>query len=114
MADTISSEREAVQSQAGDQNSGNRSTALEQPLVLLMIVGSFLAVSTVIAKAGPSVGWHPLALLQWSILGGALGLYLITRFGAGRRNETVSRPEGGFRRLAIYLLMSGCCSSCPT
>ncbi|MHA7773125.1 DMT family transporter [Roseibium sp. M-1] len=100
MADTISSE-------AGADGKRGRTVALEQPLVLLLVVGSFLAVSTIIAKAGPSAGWHPLALLQWSILGGALGLFLITRLGNGRRKAEVSRPEGGYGRLGIYLLMSG-------
>ncbi|MDN3718987.1 hypothetical protein QW131_06615 [Roseibium salinum] len=69
----------------------------EQPLVLLLVVGGFLAVSTVIAKAAPAIGWHPLALLQWSVLGGAIGLFALTRLWGGAR---VSRSRS-LRRPAI-------------
>ncbi len=81
---------------------------LEQPLVLLLVVGSFLAVSTVIAKAAPVAGWHPLALLQWAILGGAVGLYLITRLATGRRESgslVPIVPVG--KQLFFYLVVSG-------
>ncbi len=80
----------------------------EQPIVLLMIVGGFLAVSTVIAKAAPVFGWHPLALLQWSILGGATALFVLTRLFAARntRSEPAS-PKRPSRRLVTYLAFSG-------
>ena len=39
---------------------------------LLIAVGSLLALSAIFAKAAPAAGWHPLALLQWSMLGSAL------------------------------------------
>lgn len=80
----------------------------EQPLVLLLVVGSFLAVSTVIAKAAPAAGWHPLALLQWSILGGAAGLFVITRLAMPRHRRAGpahARPDTG--QLAVYLTVSG-------
>lgn len=79
----------------------------QQPLVLLLVVGSFLAVSTVIAKAGPLAGWHPLALLQWSILGGAIGLFVITQAFAGRRRADTEQPNTGRGKLIGYLVMSG-------
>lgn len=80
----------------------------EQPLVLLLIVGSFLAVSTIIAKAAPEFGWHPLALLQWSILGGAIGLFALTRLFAGSRSGPErARSGAGLAQLAFYLLVSG-------
>jgi len=107
MAQTFSSHAEPAQARTGEEAKTSRADTFEQPLILLLIVGGFLAVSTVIAKAGPSVGWHPLALLQWSILGGATGLYLITRLGGGRRKQIASGLEGGFRRIGFYLLMSG-------
>lgn len=79
-----------------------------QPLVLLLVVGSFLAVTTIIAKAAPMAGWHPLALLQWSILGGAACLFLVTRLAApGSRREVEGRTRSSPRRLAIYLVVSG-------
>ncbi|MCX2723078.1 DMT family transporter [Roseibium salinum] len=80
----------------------------EQPLVLLLVVGGFLAVSTVIAKAAPAIGWHPLALLQWSVLGGAIGLFALTRLW-GRKGEQVAKPAaaGDRKRFAIYLIFSG-------
>eukprot|EP00903_Cladosiphon_okamuranus_P001470 g1468.t1 len=88
-------------------NRGNASL-LEQPLILLLVVGSFLAVSTVIAKAAPGVGWHPLALLQWSILGGAGGLFLITRLAMMKRPGRAVRATVGLdRKLVIYLTLSG-------
>ncbi len=80
----------------------------EQPLVLLLIVGSFLAVSTIIAKAAPEFGWHPLALLQWSILGGAIGLFTLTRvFATDRPGPEHAGNGAAFSQLAPYLLVSG-------
>jgi drug/metabolite transporter (DMT)-like permease len=84
-----------------------RESPLDQPLVLLLIVGGFLAVSTVIAKAAPMTGWHPLALLQWSILGGAAGLFVISRIAAG--GSIAAKGDTGVSRgqFAFYLLVSG-------
>lgn len=84
-----------------------RESPLDQPLVLLLIVGGFLAVSTVIAKAAPMTGWHPLALLQWSILGGATGLFVISRIAAG--GSMAAKGDTGVSRgqFAFYLLVSG-------
>ncbi|WP_209010211.1 DMT family transporter [Labrenzia sp. THAF35] len=84
-----------------------RESPLDQPLVLLLIVGGFLAVSTVIAKAAPMTGWHPLALLQWSILGGATGLFVISRIAAG--GSITAKGDTGVSRgqFAFYLLVSG-------
>ncbi|MEP3047535.1 MAG: DMT family transporter [Roseibium sp.] len=81
---------------------------LDQPVILLLVVGSFLAISTVIAKAAPQFGWHPLALLQWSVLGGAVVLYLATRL-ANARKDTSDAETG--RRLSkpllTYMAISG-------
>ncbi|WP_422376021.1 DMT family transporter [Roseibium sp.] len=111
MSDTISREerREAAFLHGQEPASvKQREKLLDQPLVLLLVVGSFLAVSTVIAKAAPQVGWHPLALLQWSILGGATGLYLITRMaGLGKGVRQGGAVIGLDRRLVIYLTLSG-------
>ncbi|WP_209014810.1 DMT family transporter [Labrenzia sp. 5N] len=84
-----------------------RESPLDQPLVLLLIVGGFLAVSTVIAKAAPMTGWHPLALLQWSILGGAGGLFVISRIASG--GSMAAKGDTGVSRgqFAFYLLVSG-------
>jgi len=86
---------------------GRGAELFQQPPVLLLVVGSFLAVSTVIAKAAPLAGWHPLALLQWSILGGAIGLFAITRAFAVRRRPDVAPAGTGRGRLIRYLVMSG-------
>jgi len=83
---------------------------LEQPIALLLVVGGFLALSTVIAKAAPDFGWHPLALLQWSILGGAAGLFAVTRMSSQtNRNRREGGRENGTKRrqLATYLIFSG-------
>lgn len=111
MADTLRSDSlkpaSSLPAQGGAEQGSNRSL-MEQPLALLLVVGSFLAVSTVIAKAAPQVGWHPLALLQWSILGGAGGLFLITRLVAA--GKPAVRDTGSVwitRRLAAYLTVSG-------
>jgi len=83
-------------------------TLFENPLVLLMIVGGFLAVSTVFAKAAPGLGWHPLALLQWSVLGGAAGLFSLTRLlGKRDKRSRRSQTQGEGQRLAVYLVASG-------
>ncbi len=41
-------------------------------MVLLLVVGCLLASAAIFAKAAPLFGWPPLALLQWSMLGGAV------------------------------------------
>lgn len=111
MVDTTRSDETPVAAHRPSQGAVPQHRAgilLEQPLVLLLVVGSFLAVSTVIAKAGPTVGWHPLALLQWSIFGGAVGLYLVTRLaGAGRRPAPGMQGRRFDGRLAGYLAVSG-------
>lgn len=82
-------------------------SALDQPLALLLVVGGFLAVSTIIAKAAPGFGWHPLALLQWSVFGGALGLFVLTRL-TGRKPSGERLGRAGSRsRLFVYLTVSG-------
>ncbi|MCV0428202.1 MAG: DMT family transporter [Roseibium sp.] len=82
--------------------------AFEKPLVLMLVVGSFLAVSTVFAKSAPSLGWHPLALLQWSILGGALGLFLATRLVGRARGARVREQNGStHKQLLTYLVVTG-------
>jgi drug/metabolite transporter (DMT)-like permease len=101
-------ETETRKSGEGSSNlSGLGKKALEQPIVLLFVVGGFLAVSTIFAKAAPGLGWHPLALLQWSVLGGALGLFVVTRT-IFRNKDKDKSPEKGYRkRLVIYLSVSG-------
>jgi len=110
MVDTVKSDAGPDVSRLGliRANVGKRAGLLfEKPPVLLIVVGSFLAVSTVIAKAAPAAGWHPLALLQWAIFGGAIGLFLIN-YAASARGRSSSRPNGGGRvRLIRYLMLSG-------
>lgn len=79
----------------------------ERPPVLLAVVGGFLAVSTVIAKAAPQMGWHPLALLQWAIFGGAIGLYLLTRVASGEGWTLTSLGIGRRSSMFRYLVLSG-------
>lgn len=79
----------------------------DNPLFLLMTVGTFLAVSTVFAKAAPALGWHPLALLQWSILGGAAGLFLCLRLGGGTAESSAGTPDSHRAPYLGYLLASG-------
>ncbi len=72
-----------------------------------MIVGSFLALSVVFAKAGPSVGWHPLGLLQWAIIGGAGLLFVVTR-SLGAESGRESRKDAETKvKLFVYLLITG-------
>ncbi|MCK7614758.1 DMT family transporter [Roseibium sediminicola] len=86
---------------------GGSAELFQKPPVLLLVVGSFLAVSTVIAKAAPLAGWHPLALLQWAIFGGAIGLFAINRAFAGSRRVDTAQGGAGRGRLIGYLVMSG-------
>ncbi|MES0879121.1 DMT family transporter [Roseibium sp. SCP14] len=82
--------------------------AFEKPFVLLLVVGSFLAVSTVLAKSAPDFGWHPLALLQWSILGGAVTLFMVTRLVARADGQQEGSTGTSVRRqLIAYLAISG-------
>jgi drug/metabolite transporter (DMT)-like permease len=69
------------------------------PLLLLLVVGSMLGVTAVIAKAATLAGWPPLALLAWANLGAA-ALQLAGGAAAGRR-VNASRPY------LTYYLVSG-------
>lgn len=81
---------------------------LDTPVVLLLIVGSFLAVSTVFAKAAPDFGWHPVGLLQWSVLGGAAGMFAATRLAGLKRREAGSGEAVASRRqLLVYISVTG-------
>ncbi|WP_428672649.1 DMT family transporter [Roseibium sp.] len=109
MTDTVRSagqvDGEPARSNAGSLDSRG---LLQQPLVLLLIVGGFLAVSTIIAKAAPSFGWHPLVLLQWSILGGAAALFAATRVSTGKARPHLGQVnEVARRKLLTYLVFSG-------
>lgn len=79
----------------------------DQPLFLMLVVGSFLALSLIFAKAGPRVGWHPLGLLQWSIIGGAGLLFFVTKIG-GAKSGRESRKENSAKiRLLTYIAITG-------
>ncbi|MEO0980093.1 MAG: DMT family transporter [Pseudomonadota bacterium] len=81
---------------------------LETPLVLLLIIGTFLAVSTVFAKAAPGIGWHPVGLLQWSVLGGAAALFAATRLAALKKGGTgPGKAVADRSRLLVYILVTG-------
>jgi len=110
MSDTIRSDPGPAVSGPGSKRAispGRLAELFERPPVLLLVVGGFLAVSTVIAKAAPAAGWHPLALLQWSVLGGAMGLYLVTRAAGGRGQPVRTPAVSGRGRLIRYLILSG-------
>ncbi|MET1415205.1 DMT family transporter [Roseibium sp. HPY-6] len=101
---------QAEQEQSGKQQAkpeGNRNL-LEIPLVLLLIVGAFLGISTLFAKAAPEIGWHPVALLQWSILGGAIGLFTATRLAGTKSRRSQSRQDKApLRQLLVYVFITG-------
>lgn len=84
-----------------------RPKPLDQPLLLLGIVGGFLAISTVFAKAAPGIGWHPLALLQWSLGGSAVFLLAGYRIISGRNNSSDPSARPAFTALLPYLAISG-------
>jgi len=91
-----------------EQKAAGAGKMLETPLVLLLIIGTFLAVSTVFAKAAPDIGWHPVGLLQWSVLGGAAGLFVVTRlFDLRRRNKAPRKAVTDRRHLVVYILVTG-------
>ncbi|PVB63472.1 EamA family transporter [Labrenzia sp. 011] len=106
MADTTGPGQRHGTVSPGSLPAGNAAARLlDRPVSLLLVVGGFLALSTIIAKAAPVLGWHPLALLQWSILGGAAGLFALTRISTlkgARTGEPVDR-----RKFAVYLGCSG-------
>ncbi|WP_306143568.1 DMT family transporter [Roseibium sp. MMSF_3412] len=109
---TVTAEREnqggAGVGEPGKQKAAGAGKMLETPLVLLLIIGTFLAVSTVFAKAAPDIGWHPVGLLQWSVLGGAAGLFVVTRlFDLRRRNKGQRKAVTDRRQLIVYILITG-------
>ncbi|MEM8704206.1 MAG: DMT family transporter, partial [Pseudomonadota bacterium] len=94
--------------EARKQDVAGSGNVLETPLVLLLIIGTFLAVSTVFAKAAPGFGWHPVALLQWSVLGGAAALFTVTRLAGFGKGSNGSRGQGIARgHLLVYILVTG-------
>ncbi|MTH95338.1 DMT family transporter [Roseibium sp. RKSG952] len=78
-------------------------------LVLLLIIGALLAVTAVFAKAAPTVGWHPLTLLLWSLCGASVlrsaGLYLHREPVPDDKHKP--RYWGFSRHLVTYQLVSG-------
>ena len=108
MTATAECEHQAGVEQTGKQQSANSGKLLETPLILLLIIGTLLAVSTGFAKAAPGIGWHPVGLLQWSVLGGAVALFAATRLAAlkGRRNGSQGRLADR-RQLLLYILVTG-------
>lgn len=59
------------------------------PFLLLLVVGSMLGVTAIIAKAGALAGWPPVALLAWALLGGG-ALQLAFTLAVGRRPRTAA------------------------
>ena len=72
------------------------STARALPVLLLLVVGSMLGVTAVIAKAAALAGWPPVALLAWALLGGGL-------LQAGFSLAAGQGPKSGARYLRYYL-----------
>lgn len=105
--------RQKFQTEPGISGKRQRRTSgaqnlLELPLVLLLIVGAFLGISTLFAKAAPELGWHPVALLQWSILGGAVGLFTGTRLvGLKSRRNQGAKDKAPVRQLLVYIFITG-------
>ena len=81
------------------------STSVGNAVALLLVVGSLLSVSVIFAKAAPLVGWSPLALLQWSMLGGAIIQILAS--GVWRAGGPPSRE------ILFYALVSGILFALP-
>lgn len=85
------------------------SPPLTGALALLFSVGTLLATSTVFAKAAVGVGWDPLALLQWSLLGAAvvqIGVLVWLRLYRGGKAEA-GTPRLLNREVLIYMAISG-------
>jgi len=72
---------------------------------LLLAVGTLLATSVVLAKAGAQAGWPPLALLQWALLGAPLLQLLL--HGTWRNLKTLDRSAIG------YMILSGILFAVP-
>lgn len=68
---------------------------------LLLAVGTLLATSVVLAKAGAQAGWPPLALLQWALLGAPLLQLLL--HSTWRNLKTLDRPAVGYMALSGIL-----------
>lgn len=108
MTVTAECENQDGVAQTRRQETARGGKLLEAPLVLLLIIGTFLAVSTVFAKAAPDIGWHPVGLLQWSVLGGAAALFAATRLaGLKRRREDAGEAVTSRRQLLVYTLVTG-------
>ncbi len=90
------------------QKTTDAASLFETPLVLLLVIGTLLAVSTVFAKAAPDLGWHPVSLLQWSVLGGAAGLFAVTRlYGRKKGVRGPRKAAAGRSQLLVYVLVTG-------
>ncbi|OJJ11639.1 transporter [Alphaproteobacteria bacterium AO1-B] len=106
MSDTF----KALPSQAGEvprQQPSLLTWFYDNPHILLLTVGSFLAVSVVFAKTGPMVGWHPLGLLQWAIIGGAALLWSGTLLAGVESGARHRASRAAKLRLLKYLFITG-------
>lgn len=76
------------------------------PILLLLAVGGLLGTSAVFAKAAPGLGWTPIILLQWSMLGSALiqgGVLLWRARGKAGAGQTPATQ----RQLVTYMAVAG-------
>lgn len=80
-----------------------------ESLVLLAIVGTCLATSSVVGKAAPEFGWHPLALLQWSLLSAAILMFALKAAAtrSAPRDGAASGAGATAGQKLVYMMTTG-------
>ena len=97
-----------VSRMAGSATSGGKSRFQGyESLVLLAIVGTCLATSSIVGKAAPDYGWHPLALLQWSLLSAVVLMLALQAFAEKTVRKDVSVAGATAGQKLVYMTTTG-------
>lgn len=93
---------------AGSATSGGKSRFQGyESLVLLAIVGTCLATSSIVGKAAPDYGWHPLALLQWSLLSAAVLMFALQALAGKSAPKDAPVPRATAGQKLVYMMTTG-------
>jgi drug/metabolite transporter (DMT)-like permease len=93
---------------AGSATSGGKSRFQGyESLVLLAIVGTCLATSSIVGKAAPDYGWHPLALLQWSLLSAAVLMFALQPLARKTAPKDASVAGATAGQKLVYMMTAG-------
>ncbi|WP_417684478.1 DMT family transporter [Roseibium sp.] len=103
----------SIADKAGKAGTPEKTKGVFEAFTLLLVVGTLLAGSTVVARMAPAAGWSSLPLLQWSLL---LAATLQAAVIWGRRSGSASSGTTAAENrasLVRYMLVSGILFAVP-